>query len=110
MFAPVYSGREAALHSYTMTLGNALHGTSLLVVELIPPAVQTGLSGSGAPHGASLDEFCDSVFSALAAEGDTIGFGPTDTPEFRELIGAVERLFKQRSANFHVETYASTDK
>jgi len=110
VFAPTYSACKAALHSYTMTLRAALHGTSIRVVELIPPAVQTGLSGSGAPHGAPLDQFCDSVFSALAAEGDTIGFGPTDTPEFRELIGTVETLFKQRSANFNVKTYASTDK
>lgn len=73
-------------------------------------AVQTGLSGSGAPHGVSLDEFCDSVFSALAVQDETIGFGPTDTPEFRQLIGAADTLFKQRSANFKVETYASTAK
>ena len=110
VFAPTYSACKAALHSYTMTLRNALQGTSIRVVELIPPAVQTGLSGSGAPHGAPLDEFCDSVFSAFSAEDDTIGFGPTDTPEFRQLTGAAETLFKQRSANFHVETYASTAK
>lgn len=34
----------------------------LRVVELIPPAVATGLAGAGANHGAPVDEFCDTVY------------------------------------------------
>ena len=105
VFAPIYSACKAALHSYTMTLRHALHGSSIHVVELVPPAVQTGLAP--APHGARLDEFCDAVFSALPSGNETIGFGPTDTPEFRQLIEAVEPVFKHRSANFPVATYKS---
>jgi uncharacterized oxidoreductase len=105
VFAPIYSACKAALHSYTMTLRHALSGTSIQVVELIPPAVQTGLAPT--PHGAPLDEFCDAVFSALASQKETIGFGPTDTPEFRQLIEVAEPVFKQRSASFSVATYGS---
>jgi len=108
IFAPIYSACKAALHSYTMTLRHALHGTSIRVVELIPPAVQTGLAPS--PHGAPLDEFCDAVFAALSSGNETIGFGPTDTPEFRQLIEVAEPLFKQRSASFPVPTYSLSTK
>jgi uncharacterized oxidoreductase len=107
VFAPIYSACKAALHSYTMTLRHALDGTSIRVVELIPPAVQTGLAPS--PHGAPLDEFCGAVFTALASGNETIGFGPTDAPEFRRLIEAADPMFKQRSANFAVATYKSAE-
>ena len=66
VFAPVYSACKAAIHSYSITLRHALRNTPLRVVELIPPAVQTGLAGPGASaHGAPLDAFCDEVFPAL---------------------------------------------
>jgi uncharacterized oxidoreductase len=103
VFAPIYSACKAALHSYTLTLRHALNRSSVKVVELIPPAVQTGLAPTA--HGARLDEFCDAVFSALPSGNETIGFGPTDTPEFRQLIEAVEPVFERRSASFAVPTY-----
>jgi uncharacterized oxidoreductase len=91
VFAPVYSACKAALHSYTVTLRHALQGTPLRVVELIPPAIQTGLAGPGATHGAPLNEFCDAVFSELFADSETIGFGPTGTAEFKQLIERARR-------------------
>lgn len=62
VFAPIYSACKAALHSYTMTLRQALAATPCRVVELIPPAIQTSLAGSGLNHGDSLDAFCNQVF------------------------------------------------
>lgn len=103
VFAPIYSACKAALHSYTLTLRHALNRSSVKVVELIPPAVQTGLAPTA--HGARLDEFCDAVFSALPSGNETIGFGPTDTPEFRRLIEAVEPVFERRSASFAMPTH-----
>ena len=44
-FAPIYGACKAALLSYTITLRHALRDTRLRVVELIPPAVATGLAG-----------------------------------------------------------------
>ena len=105
VFAPVYSACKAALHSYTVTLRHALRNTPLHVVELIPPAVRTGLAGPGATHGAPLDEFCDSVFPELLEGAETIGFGPTDAPEFMQLIDAPKKLFAASAARFPIEKY-----
>jgi uncharacterized oxidoreductase len=107
VFAPVYSACKAALHSYTVTLRHALQQTQVRVVELVPPAVQTTLVGSGAIHGAPLDEFCDEVFPALQ-RGDTalVGFGATNTFEFKQMLETSTNLFKASSSRFPVVTYS----
>jgi uncharacterized oxidoreductase len=109
VFAPIYSACKAALHSYTVTLRHALAGTSIGVVELIPPAVQTGLAGPGATHGAPLDAFCDQVFSAFQSESEVIGFGSTDTPQFKQLLETVEPMFEASAGRFPVATYLSAN-
>jgi uncharacterized oxidoreductase len=110
VFAPVYSACKAAIHSYTVTLRHALQKTKVHVVELIPPAVQTALGGPGVtPHGAPLDEFCHEVFSALhRGDADTVGFGRTNTSDFKQLLEANEPLFQASASRFPVATY-STD-
>jgi uncharacterized oxidoreductase len=107
VFAPTYSACKAAIHSYTVAPRHALLGTPIHVVELIPPAVRTGLAGPGATHGAPLDEFCDYVYPALFGGAETVGFGPTDTPEFKQLIEAPKSLFAASAARFRIETYQS---
>jgi uncharacterized oxidoreductase len=107
VFAPIYSASKAALHSYTVTLRHALQGTPLRVVELIPPAIRTGLAGPGASHGAPLNEFCDAVFSELSGHAETIGFGPTETPEFKQIVDAPKKLFEISAARFPIDTYRS---
>lgn len=106
VFAPTYSACKAAVHSYTVTLRHALRGTPIRVVELIPPAVQTGLAGPGATHGAPLNEFCDTVFEKFTDDVETIGFGPTDTPEFKELVDAPKKFFEVSANRFPIKTYS----
>lgn len=107
VFAPLYSASKAALHSYTMTLRHALAGTRCQVVELIPPAVRTALAGPTASHGASLEEFCDTVFPhLLQLETTQVGFGPT-AALLPQLSGQpVADLFQSSAARFSTTTYA----
>jgi len=107
VFAPIYSACKAALHSYTVTLRHALQGTPLRVVELIPPAIRTALAGPGASHGAPLNEFCDTVFPELFGDSETVGFGPTSSVEFNQLIDAPKKLFAASAARFPTQTYGS---
>ncbi len=68
--APIYSATKAALHSFTWSLRHHLAGTSVQVIELIPPAVDTDLGGPGLhTFGVPVDEFAD-VAMAGFARGD----------------------------------------
>jgi uncharacterized oxidoreductase len=105
-FAPLYSACKAALHSYTMNLRFALAGTACKVIEIIPPAIRTALAGPGATHGASLDDFCDSVFAALSdGEAIEIGYGATAAPAVQEQLSLDHKLFERFSGRFPVKTY-----
>jgi uncharacterized oxidoreductase len=106
-FAPLYSACKAALHSYTVNLRYALANTPCRVVELIPPAVATGLAGPGNTHGATLDDFCDTVFPALRNGADNeVGYGVTDSPAFRTQVQAATAAFEQFATRFPIEAYA----
>ncbi|WP_112248347.1 SDR family oxidoreductase [Kribbella monticola] len=45
VITPTYNATKAAIHSYTQSLRVQLADTSVQVIELIPPAVQTALMG-----------------------------------------------------------------
>lgn len=64
---PTYNATKAALHSYTISLRRQLRGSSVEVVELIPPAVQTDLMPGHAenPHNMPLDDFVDEAVALM---------------------------------------------
>lgn len=77
--APVYCATKAALHSFTLSLREQARALAVDVVEIVPPAVQTDLGGTGLhTHGAPLDEFTDAVFERLAKGEAEIGFGTSE--------------------------------
>lgn len=64
---PTYSATKAAIHSYTVSLRDALQGR-VEVIELAPPAVQTGLTPGqeNRPGYQPLDAFADEVMALFA--------------------------------------------
>jgi len=68
---PVYCATKAAMHSFALSLRYQLRDTSVKVVEIIPPAVDTDLGGPGLhTWGVKLDEFADAVFAKLGTDDD----------------------------------------
>jgi uncharacterized oxidoreductase len=83
---PTYNATKAAIHSYTVALREALKGR-IEVIELVPPAVQTGLTPGqeSRPGYLPLADFVDEVMAL---------FGQEPTPP--EIL--VERVAFQRFA------------
>jgi uncharacterized oxidoreductase len=74
---PVYSATKAALRSFTLSLRHQLAGTSIEVVEIIPPAVDTDLGGVGLhTFGAPLGAFTDSIWGQLKSGSREAAYGP----------------------------------
>lgn len=69
---PTYNATKAAVHMLSESLRLQFAGTSLGIVELEPPAVQTDLMPGHAtnPHAQPLDEFIDEVMAILEADPD----------------------------------------
>lgn len=105
-FAPLYSACKAALHSYTVNLRHALNQTACRVVEVIPPSINTQLSGVQQSHGADVDTFCEAVFASLCdALSDEIDFGATSSDEFRAIRSKAQTLFERLSGRFTVPLF-----
>jgi uncharacterized oxidoreductase len=99
---PVYCATKAALRSFTLSLRRQLAGTSVKVVEIIPPAVNTDLGGVGLhTFGVPLDEFADSAFERLRS-GDLeipYGFSEEASRASREQLDLIfERMNPTESA------------
>jgi uncharacterized oxidoreductase len=70
---PTYCATKAAIHSYTQSLRYQLRGSSVQVLELIPPYVQTELMGArqaNDPHAMPLQEFIAETMNILKASPD----------------------------------------
>ncbi|EPS43942.1 hypothetical protein H072_2189 [Dactylellina haptotyla CBS 200.50] len=108
---PNYCATKAALHHFVLSLRNQLKGTSVKVLEILPPAVQTELHDEinqpdmkGSPKvGMPIDEFVEETWRDLNAGNEfnefPIGFGKVVynavEPSRREIM----QKFPQSPAN-----------
>jgi len=69
----VYSATKAALHSYTQSMRYKLRGTSVAVLELAPPWVQTDLLNSkDEPRAMPLPQFIDETMIVLGTDAQEV--------------------------------------
>jgi uncharacterized oxidoreductase len=90
--SPTYCATKAAIHSYTVAMREALAG-KVEVIELVPPAVQTGLTPGQEtrPTYQPLDEFTDEVMALFAQQ-------PTPNEILVERVGFLR--FAERQGRF----------
>ncbi|WP_353646747.1 SDR family oxidoreductase [Mesorhizobium sp. WSM2239] len=85
---PTYCATKAAIHSYSQTLRVQLRGTSVQVIELVPPYVQTELTGpqqASDPNAMPLEDYISQTMVLLQEQ-----------PDAEEIL--VERVHFQRFA------------
>jgi uncharacterized oxidoreductase len=69
----VYSSTKAALHTYALSQRYKLRGTSVSVLEIVPPWVQTDLMNSNEePRAMPLKEFIDETIKVLGTDAQEI--------------------------------------
>jgi uncharacterized oxidoreductase len=78
---PIYSATKAAIHAYSLVLRQQLKDTSVKVIEIVPPMVDTDLNkeGRNAAHikyrGISLSVYIPTVIRGLENDADIIFHG-----------------------------------
>jgi len=71
--APTYSATKAAIHSYTESLRHQLKSTNIQVIEVIPPYVQTELTGTrqvSDPRAMPLNDYLHETMQILKTQPD----------------------------------------
>jgi len=82
---PIYSATKAAVHSYTQSLRFQLEDSGVEVIELMPPAVRTDMTGDFAEHGISMittEELVRQSFADLKAGAQEIRPGQSNRLAF----------------------------
>lgn len=96
--APIYSATKAALHSFTLSLRQQLIGSPIAVIEIIPPAVNTGLGGKGLhTFGVDVDEFTNAIVSQLESGQveASYGLGTESSQASREQLDLIFKRMNQ---------------
>ena len=69
----VYSATKAAIHSYTLSMRYKLKGSSVTVLELAPPWVQTDLlNGKDEPRAMPLAQFIEEAMRVLGTDAEEV--------------------------------------
>jgi uncharacterized oxidoreductase len=90
--ASVYSSTKAAIHSYSHSLRYKLSGTSVKVLEVAPPWVQTDLLNSNEePRAMPLREFIDETMQVLATDAEEVLVSRAES--LRAKVGPNEKTF-----------------
>jgi uncharacterized oxidoreductase len=97
---PTYCATKAAIHSYTQSLRYQLRETSVQVVELIPPYVQTELTGvrqANDPNAMPLGEFIAETINILKSSPDAteVCVERVKPLRFAESSGGYDAFFKK---------------
>lgn len=95
---PNYNATKAALHQFIMSIRRQLQDTSVKVIELFPPAVQTELHDAkhqpgienGRAIGITMDEFMETAWAGIVAGKEEIPVG--------FVIQALEKIDTPRKA------------
>jgi uncharacterized oxidoreductase len=78
---PIYSATKAAIHTYSLVLRQQLKDTSVKVIEIVPPMVDTDLNKQGRDNahlkfrGISLSEYIPTIIKGLENDADMIFHG-----------------------------------
>jgi uncharacterized oxidoreductase len=98
--APVYSATKAAIHNYTVAMRYSLEGTSVRMIEIIPPAIKTDMMWFGDDR----DDFCVATMDRLQAGEAEIGFNASEEMRLADrptrLAMMVERAKKWNTPRF----------
>jgi uncharacterized oxidoreductase len=97
---PTYCATKAAIHSYTQSLRYQLRDTAVRVLELIPPYVQTELTGprhASDPNAMPLKDFIAETMNILKTSPETteICVERVKPQRFAEASGVYESFFNK---------------
>lgn len=77
---PVYSATKAFFRSFTLSLRHILKSKNIEVIEIIPPALDTDLGGTGLHNvHPSVSSFIESIFEQLKDGKNELTFGTSET-------------------------------
>ena len=95
---PTYCATKAAIHSYSMSLRKQLKNTGVDVIEIIPPYVQSHLSGEQQatdPNAMPVGEFADEVMRILTTQSEAteIVVERAKSVRYAAESGALDKVF-----------------
>jgi uncharacterized oxidoreductase len=95
---PIYSATKAAIHTYSLVLRQQLKDTSVKVIEIVPPMVDTGLNKQGRDvahlkfRGVSLSEYIPTIIKGLENDADMIFHGDGEKMMSESRVESESRL------------------